>query len=202
MEHKDWDERYAGDELLWRADPNRFLVAETEHLTPGRALDLACGEGRNAVWLAEKGWEATGIDFSPVALAKARCLAEERGVVVGWVEADVREWEAPSSFDLVVVFYLHLLANERRRAHHNAAHAVPVGGTLLIVGHDFANLAEGIGGPQDPALLFTPADVLSDLAGLDVSFEFERAESVRRPVLANGGQVDAIDVLVRAMRKS
>src|SRR5581483_10861059 len=75
MDREDWNQRYAGTELLWTAQPNRFLVAETEGLPPGRAVDLACGEGRNAVWLAERGWRVTGADFSDVALEKARSPA-------------------------------------------------------------------------------------------------------------------------------
>lgn len=67
-----WDERYGTAELIWKADPNRFLVEELEGLAPGRALDIACGEGRNAIWLASMGWEVTGVDFSAVGLAKAR----------------------------------------------------------------------------------------------------------------------------------
>ena len=202
MDAKDWDERYAGDELLWRADPNRFLVAEVEHLEPARALDLACGEGRNAVWLAERGWQATGVDFSPVALAKARRLAEARGVVVEWIEADVREWRSPELFDLVVVLYLQLPADDRRRALHGAAGSVAPGGTLLVVGHDLANLTEGIGGPQDPTVLFTPGDVVDDLAAFGRGDEIIRAEQVRRPVATADGEVNAIDALVRAFRRS
>ena len=75
MDSAGWDERYAGDELVWKAEPNRFLVAETTGLTPGRALDLACGEGRNAAWLASRGWDTTGVDFSSVGLTKAARLA-------------------------------------------------------------------------------------------------------------------------------
>ena len=83
----DWNRRYEGAELVWTARPNRFLVAEAAGLVPGRALDLACGEGRNAVWLAEQGWQATGVDFSGVALGKAQLLAESRSVQVEWLEA-------------------------------------------------------------------------------------------------------------------
>src|SRR5579875_1878471 len=78
MDRAEWDARYAGEELLWRAEPNQFLVEEVAELPPGRALDVACGEGRNAIWLAEHGWNATGVDFSEVALAKARRLADQR----------------------------------------------------------------------------------------------------------------------------
>ena len=85
----DWNARYAQKELLWTAAPNRRFAEEVAGLAPGRALDLACGEGRNAVWLAERGWEVIGVDFSDVALAKATELAANRGVEVDWVVADV-----------------------------------------------------------------------------------------------------------------
>ena len=122
MDRNAWDERYAGDELVWSAQPNRFLVAEVETLPPGRALDLACGEGRNAVWLAERGWDVTGVDFSNVGLDKARRLAEARGVSAQWEVADVTEYTpAPESFDLVIVMYLHLPEASRRLAFRHAA---------------------------------------------------------------------------------
>jgi len=197
MDRHDWDERYAGDELVWRGDPNRFLVTEVADLAPGRALDLACGEGRNAVWLATQGWTVTGVDFSAVGLAKGRRLADQQGVTVEWVTADVVDWDPPAgSFELVVVMYLHLPAEQRRAVHDRAGAALAPGGTLLVVGHDLINLTEGQGGPQDPALLFTPDDVATDLAGLTIT----KAERVRRPVVTDSGEVDAIDALVRAVR--
>ncbi|MEZ5101876.1 MAG: class I SAM-dependent methyltransferase [Thermoleophilia bacterium] len=197
MDRDDWDRRYEGTELLWTATPNRFLVQEVEGLVPGRALDLACGEGRNAVWLAEQGWQVTGADFSPVALGKAARLAEARGVAVEWVEADATAWEPPvAAFDLVCVLYLQLPADERRLALANAARAVAPGGTLLVVGHDLANLEQGVGGPSSPAVLITADAVAGELAGLVV----ERAGTVLRPVEVEGGTRDAIDTLVRARR--
>jgi SAM-dependent methyltransferase len=198
MEREEWNERYAGTELVWTATPNRFLVAEVEALRPGRALDLACGEGRNAVWLAERGWRVTGVDFADVALAKAARLAAARAVEVAWVDADVRTWEPPAgAFDLVVLLYLQLPAHERRAVHARAAAAVAPGGTLLVVAHHATNPAEGYGGPKDPAVLFTEDDVVADVRGL----ELERAERVRRPVTTpEGEEAVALDVLVRARR--
>jgi len=197
MDRHEWDARYAGEELLWRREPNRFLVTEVAGLPAGRALDLGCGEGRNAVWLASQGWEATGVDFSGVALAKARRLADEYGVAADWVEADVLTWEPPvGRFDLIAVFYLQLLPEQRRLVHARAALGLAAGGTLLIVGHDLANLTDGYGGPQDPAVLFSPGDVAADLAGLTIV----RADRVRRPVSTDAGEVEAIDTLVRATR--
>jgi 2-polyprenyl-3-methyl-5-hydroxy-6-metoxy-1,4-benzoquinol methylase len=90
MDAAGWDQRYDTAEFVWATEPNRFLPPEVEGLTPGRALDVACGEGRNAVWLATQGWDATGIDFSAVGLAKARQLAAERGVTVQTHCCDLR----------------------------------------------------------------------------------------------------------------
>lgn len=197
MDRGTWDERYSTDDLVWRADPNRFLVREVGGMPPGRALDLACGEGRNALWLAREGWRVVAVDFSGAGLAKGRALAERHGLAVSWVQADVVRWApAPGSFDLVVVMYLQLRAPERGRALSAAGAAVAPGGTLLVVGHDRTNLAEGYGGPQDPSVLYGPDDVVADVGGLVV----ERAERVRRPVGTPEGVREAVDLLVRARR--
>ncbi len=197
MERVDWNRKHGEAGPLFGAEPNRFLVAETGGLPPGRALDLACGAGRNAVWLAQQGWAVTGVDFSDVGLANARSLAAERGVEVDWVQADLLEWSPPESgFDLVVVLYLQLPAEERRAVLRRAAGAVAPGGTLVVVGHDLENLNGGWGGPKDPRVLFTPEEVAAELPGLRI----EKAERVLRPVETEGGEVQAIDALVRAGR--
>jgi SAM-dependent methyltransferase len=194
----DWNARYAAKKLLWTAEPNRLFAAEVSDLAPGRALDVACGEGRNAVWLAERGWRVTGVDFSDVALAKAEQLADARGVEVEWVPADVLEYRPePRSFDLVAVLYLQLPAPELARALRAAVAAVAPGGTLILLGHDTANLTDGHGGPKDAAVLFTPKDVVTELDELVV----ERAETVRRTVaLPDGEEAIALDAFVRAQR--
>ncbi len=199
MDAPDWNDRYRTAEYVWKADPNVFLVAETAGLGPGRALDLACGEGRNAVWLAEQGWAATGVDFSDVGLDKGRRLATDRGVEVDWVCADATTWEpGRDGYDLVAVFYLQLPADQRGQAMAVAGRALAPGGTLLVVAHDSRNLTDGTGGPPDPAVLYTPAEVLADLetAGIDVTVE--RAETVERAVA--GAERPALDCLVRARR--
>jgi SAM-dependent methyltransferase len=194
MQREDWDARHGEAGLLFGAEPNRFLVAEAAGLPPGRALDLACGSGRNAVWLARQGWSVVAADFSEVAIEQARALAAERGVDVAWVEADLREWEPPArAFDLVVVLYLQLPAEERGPIMRRAAEAVAAGGTMLVVGHHSDNLTSGSGGPKDPRVLFTPEDIAAELDGLEI----EKAEAVLRPV---DGARDAIDALVRARR--
>ena len=198
MDRHAWDERYRGSELLWTAEPNRFLVAETAGLEPGRALDLACGEGRNAVWLASRGFAVTGVDFSEVALGKAARLAEARGVDVEWVAADLLAYEpAPRSFDLVVVLYLQLPEAELRPVLRGAAAAVAPGGTFFLVAHDRTNLAEGHGGPRDARVLYSAGDVVAELDG----FEVVRAERVERDVQTPEGERIALDALVRAVRR-
>ncbi len=190
MKRESWDRKYAGSDYLWSEEPNRFLVAELAELPPGRALDLACGEGRNAVWLAERGWEVTGVDFSEVGLAKAAELARRRGVEVEWIAADLLDYEPPAALDLVLVFYFQVPEAERRPVLERAAAALAPGATILVVAHDLLNLTEGDGGPQEPEVLCTPDDVAADLRGLAI----ERAERVRRP----RGEAEAIDLLVRA----
>jgi SAM-dependent methyltransferase len=197
MDRDEWDRRYAGRELLWTGEPNRFLVAETAGLQPGRALDLACGEGRNAVWLAEQGWRTTGVDFSEVAIEKARRLAEARGVGGAWIAADLLAYTPePRAFDLVLLFYLQVPEAERRTILRAAAEAVAAGGTFLVVAHDSANIEQGYGGPHEPEVLYTADEVVADLDGLRV----ERAERVERPVATPEGERTALDLLVLARR--
>jgi SAM-dependent methyltransferase len=195
VQREDWDRRYATAGLLWSAEPNRFLVAEVAELPPGRAFDVACGEGRNALWLAERGWRVLGVDFSPVAIDKARTRAAGAEGELEFVCADLVDYvPAEAAFDLVLVLYLHIQPDERRLVLSRAAAAVAPGGTFLFVGHHVANLREGVGGPSDPALLCTPEEIAAELPGLEV----EKAERVLRDVA--DADRPAIDALVRARR--
>ncbi len=202
MNREAWNQRYADAELVWSAEANRFLVEEVTNLTPGRALDLGAGEGRNSIWLAGRRWRVTAVDFSIIGLQKARGLAEARGVEVNWIEADLLSYiPARGLFDLVVLIYIHLPGDERRAVVRRAADAVAAGGTLLVIGHDRSNLHDGFGGPQDPTILFSPEDITSDLAGIE-ELRVVRAERVMRPVMTDDGERNAIDALVRAERRS
>jgi len=201
MDAHAWDERYATTELMWSVEPNLFVARECADLPPGRAVDLAAGEGRNAIWLARRGWEVTAVDFSAVAIDKGRRLAGDREVE--WVVADATTWQGEAVHDLAVIAYLQLPAEERRAAVRAAYAALAPGGTFLLVAHDTTNLTEGTGGPQDASVLMTAEDVLADLAGhrLDVI----RAERVNRAVQGvdeHGGELDrtAWDCLVRVRR--
>jgi SAM-dependent methyltransferase len=204
MDAVEWDRRYAAQDLMWGAEPNRWVREVAGGLRPGRALDVAAGEGRNALWLAGLGWEVTAVDFSAVAVERGRRLAAAGAPAaagrVRWVVADVRDHLVPvAELDLVLVAYLHLGAGDRRAVLRRLLEAVAPGGALLVVGHDLTNIDQGVGGPQDPDVLFTPDDVLADLAGR--AFEVVRAERVRRPVARDGGTTaDAIDALVHLRR--
>ena len=204
MDAQQWNDRYATSDFVWTTTANQFLPPEVDGLAPGKALDLACGEGRNAVWLATQGWQATGVDFSSAGLAKASSLAEASGVTdaTRWVCADATSWDPDDQFDLVVVFYLQLPEAQRRAAMAVAATALAPGGTLVVVGHDLDNLANGVGGPPDPAVLYTPDDVVADLVSSGVDgLVVERASRVLRPVTGDGGvERQAIDCLVRVHR--
>jgi SAM-dependent methyltransferase len=200
MDRHAWDERYSEKELLWTAEPNRFLVEVASDLEPGTALDLAGGEGRNAVWLAEQGWRVTVLDWSKVALEKGRTLAEARGVAgeVTFMEADLVAWEpAKASANLVLVVYLHTPSSQRESIWRNAAAAVCDGGRLVIIGHDSSNVADGYGGPQDPAVLFTADEVA---AVLGETLTVERSERVERPVEIEDGMRVALDNVTVAVR--
>lgn len=198
MDAEGWDVRYAGKELVWGAGPNRFVAeAFAEGPARGRALDLACGEGRNAVALASWGWEVTGVDFSAVGLDRGRQMATERGVTVTWTQADVARWEPEAgAFQLVLLSYVHLPPDLWTAALERAAAAVAPGGELFAIGHARRNLSEGFGGPPVEHVLWEPAAIARALseAGLTV----DRAEEVLRPV--DGAPRAAIDAIVRAHR--
>ena len=202
MDSQQWDERYAGTEFEWTTRPNQFVAAELADLPPGRALDLAAGEGRNTVWLAERRWRVTAVDFSRVGLEKGRKLSAARGVdeaQVDWVVADLRDYEPEQDFyDLALIAYLQVSPDVRAGVLARAAAALVRGGTALVVGHDLTNLTEGVGGPQDPDVLYTPEAVCAELPGLRIL----RAERVRRTVEQDGAPATAIDTLVRAVRRT
>jgi len=196
MDREDWNARYAGSELAWTSEPNRFLVEEAASLVPGRALDLAAGEGRNSVWLAEQGWKVDAVDFSDVGLEKGRRRADERGVSVTWIEADLVAYvPEAASYDLVILFYLQIPWASMREVVRRAARAVARGGTFLLVGHDLTNLERGHGGPKSPDVLYTPDQIGAELPGLEVTEAARRL----RPVEVDEGTVNAIDCLVRAV---
>jgi SAM-dependent methyltransferase len=182
---EDWDERYAEDRQ-WSAEPNRLVAELLADLPPGDAVDLAAGEGRHALWLAGRGWQVTAVDFSAAGLARGQ--AQPGADVVRWEHADVLDWSAPpESLDLVLVAYLHVPEVDTRALLDRAVGWLRPGGRLLVLGHDLENIASGVGGPQDPAILHS-VDRLRPVAD---RLEVDRLEQVRRETPA-GSALDAL----------
>ncbi|MCZ6501031.1 MAG: class I SAM-dependent methyltransferase [Gammaproteobacteria bacterium] len=197
-----WNDRYTKKDLVWSAGPNELFATEIRNLKPGKAVDVACGEGRNAIWLAEQEWNVMAIDFSDVAIAKGRRIAAKRDVNVNWITEDVSTWKLPKyEFDLVAVLYLHTTIRERELWLKNVIDSVKPSGTFIYIAHDSDNIENGVGGPQDPALLPTMAEITNALKGFDV----EIAEVIERPVSRDPGHGKelegiALDSFVRALR--
>lgn len=183
--------------MVWGTEPNRYVADFASGLGPRRVLDLGCGQGRNAVWLALQGHEVTGLDLSDTAIEQADALAAEAGVEVDFRSIDVvREWQPePASFDLVVLSYLQLPADTRRVAHAKAVRALAPGGTVFLIAHHADNLEHGVGGPPYPEVLFDEADLAADFAELEIATN----EKVFRDVVGDDGTVrQAHDVMLVA----
>lgn len=190
MRAEEWDGRYA-ERQQWSAEPNRLIADLIADLPPGDAVDLAAGEGRHALWLAGLGWRATAVDFSDVGLARGR--AQPGAERVTWVTADVLAWTASAeSLDLVLVAYLHLAQADTLALLTRAVGWLRPGGRLLVLGHDVENLTAGVGGPPDPAILYSVERLAPIAALLDV----DRCEQVRRETPAG----TALDTLLWGRR--
>lgn len=183
-----WDERYRSTDRLWSAEPNVFVADRLIALDPGVGLDLASGEGRNAIWLAERGWNMTAVDFSAVAAERGR----EHSDSVEFVVADVLTWEPDRRFDLVLIAYLHLDESEFEPLIRRATTWLVPGGELFMVGHDRSNLEQGVGGPPAPEVLWDVDGIVPWLEALEIV----EARVVER--VAEGEERTARDALIRA----
>jgi SAM-dependent methyltransferase len=200
-----WDERYRSHQSLWSGDPNPRLVAETGGLAPGAALDVGCGEGADALWLAERGWRVTAVDISSVALARAAANSGEIDPAaadrIEWVHEDLRIWDpGPGRFDLVSAHYLHLPSATREGLFARLSAAVAPGGTLLIVGHHPSDLQTTMPRPPDPDLFFTGDDVAAalDARVWAVATNDAPGRETRDP---DGNPVTIHDTVLRARRR-
>lgn len=198
-----WDERYSASTAVWSGQPNVQLVAEATDLPPGRALDVGSGEGADALWLATRGWQVTGVDFSTVALERAAGHAAAAGLAdrIRWRQEDVRVWGPPAgAFDLVSSQYMHLPPELRRPLFDRLAAGVAPGGVLLVVGHDVGDIAAGAHRPSDPERFFSAAEVA---AGLDPDgWEVLTAETRHRPAKPHeGDHITVGDAVLVARRR-
>jgi SAM-dependent methyltransferase len=205
MDQESWDQRYRTSTALWSGQPNAQLLREAADLTPGTALDVGCGEGADAIWLAGRGWRVTAVDFSTVALDRAAAHAREVGRDVAeritWLPADLTRWiPPPSSSDLVSAQFMHLPKHRRDTLFHRLAEAVTPGGWLLIVGHHPDDLLTTVPRPRVPELLFTAADVAALLDARRWTIVVNEARG-RPAVDPEGRTVTVHDAVLRAQRR-
>jgi SAM-dependent methyltransferase len=221
---------YRSRPRVWSGRPNPQLVAEAAGLAPGKALDLGCGEGADALWLAEHGWTVTAVDVSAVALERAAVHAaeSEAGYRVTWLQRDLETWQPDTTYDLVSAQFLHSTEMPWQRSHRIAADAVRPGGTLLVVGHHPEGLPPWSGhnqsghtqsGPSQPsrpanhnanhdsghggaAKYYTPRQLVDELGLIPPEWTVDVAESREREATGPDGQVAILaDAVVRAVRR-
>ncbi|MBM0126132.1 SAM-dependent methyltransferase [Pimelobacter simplex] len=203
-----WDERYGGTDRVWSGRPNQRLVEQVADLAPGTALDVACGEGGDALWLAEQGWQVTAVDVSQVALARVATHAEERGVEdrvrLGFYDAlaDPRP-AGRRTFDLVTVSFLHVPLPDFPAIYRGIADAVAPGGRLLVTAHHPDDVTTGARHDHGPGLMFEPDRVLEVLgAGQpDSAWEVEVADTPVREQATPDGPLLVRDTVVRLRRR-
>ena len=199
-----WDERYGGSERVWSGRPNQRLVEQTADLTPGLACDIGCGEGADAIWLAEQGWEVTALDVSRVALDRTAQHAIERGVdarvKVG--EYDVLAAHPPrkprhtEGFDLVSAHFMHVPREDFDDVYRRIAAAVAPGGRLLVVAHHPEDVDSGARRPHGPGLLFPPEQLLAAMGvegGSSDDWEIEVADAPIREQQMDDGPMKVRD---------
>ena len=205
MDEASLDERYRSSSALWSGLPNPQLVTEAADLVPGAALDIGCGEGADAVWLAQRGWRVTAVDLSTVALERATAHALEVGVDVAqridWLHADLTEWVPEvATYDLVSAQFMHLPKDPREALFRRLVASVSPGGTLLIVGHHPSDLQTTIARPPAPELFFTASDVAATLDPHEWDTIVSAARA-RSALDSDGRTVTIHDAVLRAQRQ-
>jgi len=197
-----WNDRYGRQGNIWSGRPNPQLVAEVSSLAPGTALDVGCGEGADAVWLAGRGWRVTGVDISSVALDRAASHAGtlELSGSIAWEHRDLLVWSPPAgAFDLVSAQFMHLPREDREPLFARLAAAVAPGGTLLLVGHAASDSAAGARRPHGADLFFSAEEVAASLD--PSSWKVLVTESRPRPGTGlDGGPITIHDDVMRAQR--
>lgn len=197
-----WDEFYTERQRVWSGKPNAALVREVSMIAPGRAIDLGCGEGADAIWLAQRGWTVTGMDVSAVALGRAAKHAEEAGVAekITWVARDLAEWEAAETYDLVTASFLHSPIDIPREAILlTATRAVAPGGTLFVVGHTaFPPWARHA---HDDVHMPSAQELAASLGLRESEWEIETSTSEGREATGPEGQTAVMtDAVLKARR--
>jgi SAM-dependent methyltransferase len=197
-----WQARYRESEKIWSGAPNPQLVTEVSGLAPGMALDAGCGEGADAIWLADNGWKVTGVDFAQAALDKGAAEARRQGFGedITWVCEDLVGWQPPREYSLVSAQFFHVEPSQRDAALRNLAEAVLPGGTFLVVGHNRQDVKTHTGHERLTDVLFDPADVeaLLEPAEWLIAVSEARARVVDE---SEGKPFTYTDTVVRAVRR-
>jgi SAM-dependent methyltransferase len=207
-----WDERYGASERVWSGRPNQRLVEQTADLTPGLACDIGCGEGADAIWLAEQGWDVTALDVSRVALERTAAHAIERGVdsrvKVGeydvLADRPLRRPRRRKGFDLVSAQFMHVPREDFDGVYQRLASAVAPGGRLLVVAHHPDDVDTGARRPHGPGLLFGPEQLLAALGvegGSSDDWEVEVVDTPVREQQTEDGTMQVRDTIVRLRRR-
>ncbi|MEC5179650.1 class I SAM-dependent methyltransferase [Arthrobacter sp. CG_A4] len=197
-----WDETYRGRPRMWSGQPNPQLIAEAAYLPPGTALDLGCGEGADAIWLAGRGWMVTALDVSAVALERATAHAQEngQGANIEWVQQDLATWVPAQLFDLVTAQFLHSTVMPWQQALQLAAAAVRTGGTLLVVGHHPDGLPPW-GQHHAPERFYTAEELARELGIEAPEWGLDVADTRHRSIIGPDGEAaDVTDAVLRATR--
>jgi len=196
-----WNTRYLESDKIWSGAPNPQLVAEAAGVAPGKALDAGCGEGADAIWLAERGWTVSAVDFAQAALDKGSAEAERLGLDdrIRWECQDISSWRPPREFTLISAKFFHLEPSLRDRGIRNLASAVVAGGTLLVVGHSRRDLETHTGRERRVDVLFDPEDIeaLLDATEWQVIVSEARERGIEDD---DGNPFTYTDTVVRAVR--
>jgi SAM-dependent methyltransferase len=200
-----WNERYRGRTAIWSGQPNARLVEETSALTPGTALDAGCGEGADAIWLAERGWRVTAVDIASTALDRARAVDVSPSVAerIVWQQGDLIANPPPAAaFDLVSSHFMQIAPDALTTFVRGLAAAVMPGGTLLVVGHHPSDLLTTARRPRAPGVLYTAEDVaalLNPASEWDIIVCAARARAAADP---NDNPITVHDTVLRAKRRT
>jgi SAM-dependent methyltransferase len=192
-----WNDKFGTDEYSYGTEPNDFLRATVEGMPRGQVLSLAEGEGRNAVWLAQQGYDVSCIDQSEKGVAKTLRLALQRGVTINAERGDLDNFRImPHSWDLIVSIYAHTPSALRRRLHKEVVAGLKPGGHFLLEAYTPAQIPNSTGGPKDPDVMPTAAVLREELVGL----VFEIVHEVERDVVEGSlhtGTAHVVQVLAR-----
>ena len=193
-----WDERYAGDDLAYGEAPNDFLLSMADRFPSfGQALDIGAGEGRNALFVATRGFDVLAVDQSEVGMQKAQRLAQQRGLKLRTRAVDLQEFDAkPGSFDVITSIFVHLPATLRAAIHKRLAAWLKPGGIFLLEAYAPDQIERETGGPKDPSLLASLEVILGELGGLQIEHQAALVRNVSEGRL-HTGQASVVQVLAR-----